>query len=131
MKIWTSLSRPIDGNGVADPGEFDIGAFECAGGTAAAQTMNATQVGDDVVISWAGGSLDDAYYIYRDTSPYFYPTTGNLIANVGGTSFTDVGAVGDAGINYYYHLISGICAGTTPATNNVAEFDFAIVPGSS
>jgi hypothetical protein len=125
-----NVGRPKDGNGVVDVGEYDMGAFECAGGTAIAQTMSVTQVGNDVKVSWAGGSPQDSFYIYRDTVPHFYPTNGNLIANTGDTSYVDVGVVGNAGINYYYHLISAICANTTTATNNVAEFDFTIVPGT-
>jgi hypothetical protein len=78
------------------------------------------------------------YEVYRGTSPYFTPATGQKLSSdvtppgVGNqATFTDADAFATPLTNYYY-LVQAVGAGEarSPASNRVAAFHFGLTPGA-
>ena len=96
----------------------------------------ATATADDITISWNIVDSSCEYNVYRHTSPYFDPTTVGTLLNVtplptNTTAYIDANALGDVNSNYYYIAIAVNCSsGVDIESNEVGEFDFAVVPGS-
>ena len=124
-----NVTRPKDGDGSASAAEYDMGAFECRGGTAVAPVVSVTENGSDVFLAWTPNAANDTYFIYRSDAPYYTPDGATWIGASLTGAFTDAGYVGNPGTNYYYFVAGVTCAGIAE-DSGVAEFDFAIVPGS-
>jgi hypothetical protein len=79
-------------------------------------------------LTWKGSDTM-TYNIYRDVTPYFTPTTAYDTTT--GSSYDDAGAVGYPAENHYYMVSLACPSGEAGSdmTNQVAEFDFALVPG--
>jgi hypothetical protein len=87
-----------------------------------------------IVLQWSEITTDvmgklefiSHYSIYRDTIPGFVPASAQSLAVVSDTTFEyfDSGAVGDAGVNYYY-VVKAVDYGANKsyASNMVGEFD--------
>jgi N-acetylneuraminic acid mutarotase len=67
----------------------------------AAMTVTTPGTSGNVNLSWSAFPAATGYRVYRDTVPYFAPTIGTPHASVGGTSYTDTGALFQ-GVDYYY-----------------------------
>jgi len=79
-------------------------------------------------LTWKGSDTL-TYNIYRDVTPYFTPTSAYDTAT--GSTYDDAGAVGDPAENHYYMVALACPSGEAGSdmTNQVAEFDFTLVPG--
>jgi len=89
---------------------------------------------NDIVLGWshsADNMAIDYYIVYRVTQPYFEPTAGDSIAGSKGNSYTDPGAAGTVGTNYFY-----LVKATDPSrnlaedSNRVGEFDSQMLSGA-
>ena len=104
---------------------------------------------NNVKLSWAPVTQDTeddpevvtSYEIYRGLSPYFIPgpttrlptpvTAPTFGAASGQITYTDIGYIGNPAANYFYKVIAvNGAARQSAASNHIAEFDFALVPGS-
>jgi hypothetical protein len=101
-----------------------------------------SDVGGDVQITWSATAGSDHYEIWSSADPYFVPS-GTCVAPGGGlTCHTEVnsphvdnynGGIGDTGTNYYYYVMAVNACGTATSSatsEHVAEFDFAVIPGT-
>jgi len=82
---------------------------------------------NDIVLGWSHSADNiaiDYYIVYRSTQPYFEPTAGDSIAGNKGNSYTDPGAAGTVGTNYFY-MVKAIDPRKNLAevSNQVGEFD--------
>jgi subtilisin family serine protease len=97
--------------------------------SAALCTLGATKSGNNAVLSWTAEPGAVQYRIYRGTAPYFSP--GAPYATTTGLTYTDVGAIADPNVNYYY--LVGAWNGATEAIcqNRAGAFDYALQPGAA
>jgi hypothetical protein len=80
----------------------------------------------DLRVSWATAAAGCVYNVYEETSPYFTPTDITYANQSSGTMYPKLGNVAT---NYFY-ITEAVCgAQVTAISNEVGEFDFAIVPG--
>ncbi len=82
-------------------------------------------------LSWAHSTGYDRYQIWRGLSPYFDlsgPDAGWVTAAP--WQFDDVGALGDASVNYFYRIVGVKADGSSTISPYVGEFDFAVAPGA-
>ena len=78
---------------------------------------------------WGSVNAGCTYDIFESTTPYFTPTEP---ADYTTASLTQVlaGKLGTVDTNYFY-INRAACGGSPTAySNEVGEFDFAIVPGN-
>ncbi|MCA9953009.1 MAG: hypothetical protein KDE48_25345, partial [Anaerolineales bacterium] len=100
----------------------DVGAYEYWGLGITAVSLT------DADLSWQAANVSCSYDIFESTMPYFTPTEP---ADYTTASLTQVlvGKLGTVGTNYFY-INRATCGGSTTAySNEVGEFDFALVPG--
>ncbi|MCA9948269.1 MAG: DNRLRE domain-containing protein, partial [Anaerolineales bacterium] len=86
--------------------------------------------GQDAVLTWLPPTSACNYAVHRSITPYI---GFSILAPNTSTPYTDLGAVGDPGTNFFYRVEWTGCDSFRFAsgfTNEVGEFDFAIVPGS-
>jgi hypothetical protein len=91
-------------------------------------------VGADLVLAWSDpgdnvGVVD--YRVYRSPQAHFSPT-GIPVATVPApaVTWTDVGIVGEPGLNFFYVVRARDAAGNEGASSNcVGEFDYGTTPG--
>jgi hypothetical protein len=83
---------------------------------------------DGVTLSWSPAWDNTGVYcyrVYRGTQGYFAPGAGTLLATVTGTGYTDTGAAGDPGVNYYYVVTAlDVLGNESGPSNRVGEIDF-------
>ena len=97
----------------------------CSGGTPeAVDDLTASLRGGDIVLQWTEPASEggvDRYVIYRSSDP---AAEGDSLGSTGGNSYTDEGAAGDAGVNYYY-MVKAVSGGGLKSehSNRVGEFD--------
>ena len=90
----------------------------------------------DIVLTWTAVTTDtlgnpetvDGYVIYRNSDPAVMP--GDSIGTSASTEYTDPGAAGSTGTNYFY-VIRAVDDGQTKseASNRVGEFDRQVLTG--
>jgi len=85
--------------------------------------------GSSITLSWTAVTGANSYNIYRDTAPFFTPTT--VYANTSATTWTDpdANAIGDADTNYYYIVKPVNSCGEATTIYRLGEFDFGLMPG--
>jgi hypothetical protein len=84
----------------------------------------------DLVLTWSPpeGKAVTEYVIYRDTQSDFVPTTGDSIAGTSDTTYTDAGAAGAVGTNYFYVVKTVSESGQkSDPSNIVGEYDKALI----
>jgi hypothetical protein len=87
----------------------------------------------DVLLAWLENVNSCGYEVHRSPAPYTVPGTATLVQRLpsGTTSYLDLGAAGDVGKNYFYTVGAVLCGGRlSSVSNETAEFDFAVAPGS-
>ncbi|MCA9948031.1 MAG: hypothetical protein KDE48_00150 [Anaerolineales bacterium] len=114
-----------DQRGVARPQNTtcEIGAYELwqLGITAAPPA--------DLSLSWQNANTVCTYDVFEATTPYFTPTPPPDYFNVTSAEVIEE-RLGNVNTNYFF-INRATCSGATAAySNEVGEFDFAIVPGS-
>jgi hypothetical protein len=102
-----------------------ISYLVCSGGApGAVDDLSAELLEGDIVLQWTepvSESGVDRYVIYRSGDP---AAEGDSLAGTSGTGYTDLGAAGDAGQNYFY-TVKAVSGGglKSEASNRVGEFD--------
>jgi hypothetical protein len=84
----------------------------------------------DLVLSWSPPEEKAIvrYVVYRDTEYDFVPAPEDSIGGTEDTTYTDAGAAGTAGINYYYAVKSVSDAGEkSDPSNTVGEFNIELL----
>ena len=78
--------------------------------------------------AWHG---NQAYYVHRDTTPYFMPSlaTRQGIVTAAPWEFRDTGVLGNVNVNYTY-LVRPACGAAYVDAGRRGEFEFGIVPGA-
>jgi hypothetical protein len=82
--------------------------------------------GDDLMLSWSppGEQAVAHYVIYRNTGPYFVPTSGDSIGSTPDTTYIDSGMAGTPGLNHYYAVkVVSDSGGKSDPSNTVGEYD--------
>ncbi len=99
----------------------DIGAYEL-------WRLNIGTVSPiELNLTWENAAASCVYDIYEETMPYFTPTTVTYPGQNSGVVYPQLGNVDT---NYFY-VVEAVCGGvSTAVSNEVGEFDFAIVPGN-
>ncbi len=114
-----------------------VGPWSSDAPPAAVTDLASHKSGGDIVLTWSAVTSDtlgqpetvDEYVIYRDTDPAIVP--GDSIGATAGTAYTDPGAAGTSGTNYYYAVRAADDAGakSTPS-GPVGEFDRQVLTGA-
>lgn len=115
----------VDQRGVARPqaADCDMGAFELW------RLEITAVVPDDVSLAWDAANTSCTYDLFESTTPYFMPTPPPDYLKVTSAELIE-NRLGDVDINYFF-INRATCESETIAySNEVGEFDFAIVPGS-
>jgi uncharacterized lipoprotein YddW (UPF0748 family) len=104
---------------------------------AAVNDLAADKSAGDIVLTWTAVTADtlgnpetvDGYIIYRNSDPSMIP--GDSVGTTSGTEYTDPGAAGSTGTNYYYVIkaVDDAQAKSDPS-NAVGEFDRQVSSGS-
>lgn len=114
---------------------FSGGTLSCAAPQAPDVTIS-QPAGSDVLLTWQHLPANAHYQVWRSTAPYFDPGQGEgsqvgaLLAAAGGLTFEDAGAAGDPASNHFYLVLGAWGAAVSGPSNQVAEFDFELVPGN-
>jgi hypothetical protein len=85
---------------------------------------------DDVVLTWSppGSKAVVRYVVYRNTDPDFIPAPGDSIGGTTGTAYTDPGAAGNAGAQYFYCVQSANESGQeSDPSGIVGEYDISLI----
>ena len=92
-----------------------------------------TRAANDVDLVWTHHGPNTAYEVHRSTIPYFTPSASSLRTTLlaPNDTYTDVGAIGGVGNNYFYKVRSK-CQDLpfydlSADSNQTAEFDFLLV----
>jgi hypothetical protein len=102
----------------------------------AVQDLSATLAGQDVNLGWSAVTADTAgakegishYVVYRSQDPDFGAQPSDSLARVAGTGYTDPGAAGTPGANYYYVVRAVDYAGyKSEPSDTVGEFDRGLI----
>lgn len=108
-------------------------------GAAASTTPPAASAAFDISIlnsttprlDWTAVVGHDQFNLYRETTPYFTPTSPYQVLPTAQIQFDDIGALGNPIPNYFYLLGSSCSNGfENIAADHIGEFDFELVPGS-
>ena len=111
-----------------------IGWSDCYYLTAVSPTVTPTintTTSTSLDLAWDSNPANCTYEVHSDTTPYFSPSASTLLNSGSGSSATVPLAVGSPSTNHYYWVRAVNCDGSeTAVSNHVAEFDFALIPGS-
>jgi hypothetical protein len=134
MKATLGQSTPI---GPSSSTNFGVGAgfwYQDPVAPSAIGDLTASLAVDDIVLEWSHSGDNvaiDHYIVYRSSDPDFVAAGGDSIFGTKGTIYTDVGAAGDTGANYFY-----VVKATDPShnlaedSNRVGEFDRDMANGT-
>ncbi len=81
-----------------------------------------------ITLDWQPHQNSCGYQVYRSTTPYFSPPAeGTLLANLPAstTNYHDPDSDAD---DYFYHVLTQVCAGGEMPANETGIFHFPIVP---
>jgi fibronectin type 3 domain-containing protein len=97
----------------------------CSGGAPEpVDDLTADLLQEDIVLLWTEPASEggvDRYVVYRSDDP---AVEGDSLAGTGGQAYTDAGAAGNAGVNYYYSVKAVNGGGLkSEHSNRVGEFD--------
>jgi uncharacterized lipoprotein YddW (UPF0748 family) len=100
--------------------------------------LKADKSNSDIVLSWSPVTTDtlgnpetiSEYVVYRSTDPYSPP--GDSIGSATQTGYSDPGAAGATGTNYYY-VVQAVDEGQSKSSdsNRVGEFDRSLGAGAA
>lgn len=114
---------------LSDPVGLEISATTTSGtvsaGSPKTPDLSITRLNtSDVRLNWTSQTGVSQYHLYRSTTPYFYAATP-AYQSLTGTSFDDIGILGDASVNYFYSVRSE-CTDTnlSGASNQVGKFEY-------
>ncbi len=83
-----------------------------------------------ITLDWQSHQNSCGYQAYRSTSPYFSPPAeGTLLANLPASTTSYHDPTSDAD-DYFYHVLTQVCAGGEMPANETGIFHFPIIPGS-
>ncbi|MCB9432529.1 MAG: immune inhibitor A [Ardenticatenaceae bacterium] len=95
--------------------------------------VNISRTGNNVALTWSGGTASLYERWHAVNNPYFTPgssCTGNCAANA--TSGQNTGLASTPGTNYFYQVVAAnSCNVKATATKRVGDFSFAITPGTA
>ena len=83
---------------------------------------------NNVSLSWIDVQAGCTYDVFESTTPYFTPTEPAGYPGVT-SPYVVNGRLGTVGTNYFF-VNRATCNGETAFSNEVGEFDFALVPGN-
>lgn len=89
-----------------------------------------TTDGSTVTLSWTAASGATSYNIYRDTTPFFAPTTSYRSTTSTTWDDPEANAIGDPATNYYYIVKPVNGCGESSTLYRLGAFDFGLTPGS-
>lgn len=94
--------------------------------------VSASRSGNNVVLSWNHRANIEEYEVHRSTTPYFTPGVLTRLQTLSGstTTYTDVGALGNPDVTYYYYVVAAQ-QGVGSKSNPVGEFEFNLITGST
>jgi hypothetical protein len=99
------------------------------------ENVAAQASGTDLVLTWSPVTEDmlgnpitvDLYEVYRASVAHFLVNDLSPVGSPVVTTFTDVGAVGNVEINYYYRVVAvSTASGSSPPSLPVGEIDFLL-----
>jgi VCBS repeat-containing protein len=125
-----SFTYDVTDGDLSDTATVDITVASAGSAQAITVTVSVTNTTDVLLLWLDDGANSGGYAIYRSESPY---VLGSLVDTVpaGSTSYIAMTDIGNPATNYYYTVQALNCdASSTASSNDVAEFDFAIVPGT-
>jgi len=109
--------------------DFEISTITCTSGPPdPVDDLTAQLLESDIFLQWTepyseGGV--DRYVVYRSTA---VGSAGDSLAGTANTTYTDVGAAGVVGTNYYYTVKAADAAGRkSEESNKVGEFDCELI----
>jgi hypothetical protein len=113
--------------------DIRLSAFECSGGPPEAiDDLTCELAESDIFLHWTEPNSEGGvsyYVVYRSSDP---EAAGDSLAGTTGANYTDVGAAGDAGTNYYYTVKAVDGGGLKSAqSNKVGEFDADLINAPS
>ena len=127
MKSTLGQSTPI---GPSASTNFGVGAgfwYQDPVAPSAIGDLTATLSVSDIMLQWSHAADNvaiDHYVIYRNTDPFFAPSSGDSISKTKGTSYLDPGAAGTMGTNYFYVVkAKDPSRNLAEDSNRVGEFD--------
>jgi hypothetical protein len=95
--------------------------------------LTATLSINDIVLQWSHAADNvaiDHYVIFRNTDPFFAPSSRDSISKTKGTSYLDPGAAGTMGTNYFYVVkAKDPSRNLAEDSNRVGEFDSSLGNG--
>jgi len=96
--------------------------------------LTATLSVSDIVLEWSHAADNvaiDHYVVYRGTGPYFEVTAGDSVGGTQDVSYTDLGAAGAIGTNYFYVVkAADPSRNLAEDSNRVGEFDAGMTNGT-
>jgi hypothetical protein len=115
----------------------EVEVYQCEACTTPVEPAPSTaKAGDDVQLSWADAAANNAYKVYKSTTPYFAPgdpgvTEETLWPPFASTvTYQEAGAATDT-VNNHYYLVRALnpCGTETADTDEQGAFTFELVPG--
>ena len=114
-----------------------IGPISSGAPPAAVNDLASFKSGPDIVLTWTPVTTDtlgnpetiDGYVVYRNSDPAVIP--GDSIGTATSPEYTDPGAAGSTGTNYFY-VIKAVDDGQAKSepSNTVGEFDRGLINGT-
>ena len=110
--------------------DIQLASFECIDETPpeAVDDLTVELVESDIFLNWTEPYSEAGvshYVIYRGTDP---GASGDSLAGATDTYYTDVGAAGDTGTNYYYTVkVVDVGGQKSAESNKVGEFDTGLI----
>lgn len=93
-------------------------------------TATVSRSGNDLVLAWNAVPGAAQYRVHRSTYAYFTPVHATALVTQTALTYTDVGAIGNPAVNYFYAVTALDAQGQeTSVANRVGEFDYALLPG--